>query len=204
MTALEEEPMPVERRASETPLPEQSTRFLGNVALETPPEDLCDSILQIAAENGVQTPAEFNTFLHAVLVSKVQIANRRNGRPENAAIVNPQRVTNALADYYSLFTGDYGSEEGAKKMETARTEHLAFHGENARSHMYTPEINYVLNLEPKFRERAGDQVGDAALELLAAYGWAIRGGNGYAAARIDLFRKTEKTHLLANKRKPRL
>lgn len=199
MTTLEEEPM--ERQPAETLLPEQPTRLLGNVALQGEPQDLCDSILQHAVETDVQTPQDFSTLLHTSLVAKVQAVNRRHHRTSNTSVIDQKRVQDALADYYLLFP-EANAVQDNPPTNQAHRHYLTTHAQNAQSNMYTyPEINLLLRLETDFREQAGEAVANAAVGLLAAYGWAIRAD--YGATRIDLFRAAGKTHLLANKRKQR-
>jgi hypothetical protein len=201
MTALEEDPFTsTEQRYAETPLAEHPTRLLGEMAIQAEPQDLCDSILNIAITAEVQTPADFSSLLHTVLLNKVRRANEQNHRTTDAGVVNPQRVQDALADYYLVFPGA-NTPQDSPPTNKAHRQHLTTHAQNAQSHLYSsPEINLLLRLETDLREQAGDPVANAALDLLAAYGWAIRGGNGYAEARLALYRSAGKSQMLANKR----
>lgn len=200
MTTLKEEPMPMERPASEIPLPERSTRLLGNVAIEGQPQDLCDSVLHMAIETDIQTPEAFNALLHTVVLTTIQRKNRKDGQPENRFVVNPQRVETALADYYRVFP-EANTVEGLDSSDRIHTTHINTYTAQAQSHRGYREISLLLQLQADLRDKAGTQAATAAHHLLAAYGMALR--PDFRAARVDLYRSKNMSHVLANERKQR-
>ncbi len=202
MTTLEEEPPMgdrLETRLPERVVAEQSTRLLGGVALEGRPQDLCDSVLHMAVETNVQTPEDFNSLLHTVLLGKVRSTNDRHpGVTRDTGIVKPERVQNALTDYYTVFPEALTPGE-TNEPSKIRQQHLATYLRIAEIHRRShPEIDLLFRLEADLRDRAGNSVANAVLELGAAYGWATC--PNYAEIGIDLYRITGKSQLRANKR----
>ena len=202
MTTLEEEPhIPTGDRLAETPLAEQSVRLLGGTAieLESMPQDLCYSVLRQAVDSGVQTPAEFSTLIHSTLAGSVRATNKERGRPDNAFIVNQQRVKVALADYYTVFQ-EANTPQYTPPTNKTHRQHIITYAQEAKGRIYShPEIMLLVRLEDDLRTRAGEAEGNVAAELLAAYGMALQ--PNFRTARIDLYRSRGLSHILAQERK---
>jgi hypothetical protein len=169
-------------------------RLLGAVAVNEQPTNLFEVIVRDTDSYERDDTQLFASRIHAVLNTRLQSINTRNGLPTHQHMVNHRRVVGALSDYYNVFK-NWPSRIAPQHREAQRQAHLREQIGYAYDNkdMY-PEIRLLIQLESDLRTQASELAGDTALELLAAYGWATR--PDYVAVRMTLMRHTENINRL--------
>ena len=149
-------------------------RMLGSLAIPERPEGPFQVLISRSEDYTIEQAKEFTHLAHTVITSHVQQVNSEHGRPANERVVPPGRVNRLYDDFYNVFHV-WPPRVSPERLERLRDdylkEHVALALRNKRSY---PEIYLTDRIEIDLREGASHEAADGLVELLAAFGAAIR------------------------------